>query len=224
MVEYFRGPFDAESPGPQGREQLGVPDDVAVGVAGQHDDQGPVNAQAIASGPAVGLAEAVGDVPGPGQPWVVGPRVLPAVEPGEIAAGLEQSRLDSAGGRRKRRGGVGKPGPSPALAARRARAARTVEVDQEQPMVPYLFQVWLQYGDLTFGALARLMPAQTAVALLQPHESPASAALSRFLGAAEALARAAGPAGQHAPAEAVRAGGGRLAPARRQDVGHHAGG
>lgn len=100
----------------------------------------------------------------------------------------------------------------------------TVEINQEQLMVPYFLQVGLQHRNFALGILARLMPAQPTAALLQPHRSLAAPALGGFLMAAEILACAAGPAGQHAPAEAGRATGWRFAPSRRQDIGHHIGG
>ena len=46
LLEHLGGPFDADVPGPQCREDLGVADSVARGVPGQHDDQRPADAQA----------------------------------------------------------------------------------------------------------------------------------------------------------------------------------
>lgn len=115
VVEHFRRALDAETAGPQGREDLGVPHEIAVDVVGQHDDKRPVDVEADTARPAVSLAQAVCRMAGPSQPWVVESRVLPAVEPGEVTADVEQRGLKPAGSRRGGRGGVGLPWASPGV-------------------------------------------------------------------------------------------------------------
>jgi hypothetical protein len=53
-----------------------VPYDFAVDMAGQHDDQGSADIEADTARPAVGFAETMCGMPGPGQPRVVEPGPL----------------------------------------------------------------------------------------------------------------------------------------------------
>ena len=107
LLEHLGGPFDADVPGPQCREDLGVADSVARGVPGQHDDQRPADAQADPAFPAAGLAPPVGQVDRPDEPRVLQGGVVALVEAGEVLAGFEQSWLEPSdggtwGGRRRR--------------------------------------------------------------------------------------------------------------------------
>jgi hypothetical protein len=104
LLEHLGDPFDADVPGPQCREDLGVADLVAGHVPGQHDDEGPADPEPQSSSPAASLAAAVGEIQSPGQPRVAEVGVGALIDPGEVPAGLEQPRLDPAAGRADRGG------------------------------------------------------------------------------------------------------------------------
>jgi len=107
LLEHLGGPFDAEVPGPQCREDLGVADRVAGGVPGQYDDQRPADTQADPAFPAARLTPPVGQIGRPDEPRVLQVGVAVLVETGEVLAGFEQPRLEPSdggtrGGRRRR--------------------------------------------------------------------------------------------------------------------------
>ncbi|MGW1363067.1 hypothetical protein ACWCQP_37365 [Streptomyces chartreusis] len=91
VVEHFRGPLDAQAARPKHREDLRVRDHVALGMAGQDDDQGLVDVQTRLAGPAAGLAKAVGAMAGPGQPGIAAASVLITGPPREVSAGFEHN-------------------------------------------------------------------------------------------------------------------------------------
>ena len=106
LLEHRGGPFDADVPGPQCREDPGVADSVAGGVPGQHDDQRPADPQADPAFPAAGLTPPAGQVDRPDEPRVLQAGVVVLIEAGEVLAGFGQPRLKPSdggtrGGRRR---------------------------------------------------------------------------------------------------------------------------
>ncbi|MEV4394780.1 hypothetical protein [Nonomuraea sp. NPDC049607] len=168
--------FDADVQGPDGGEQLGVANDVASGVLGQYDGQGPPDVVVHASAPAVGLSELVGDIDRPPQPGVTGVGVGGGVEAGEVAACLEQSELDPADRRAPRgfRGWLARRASPIVDAGRGRRGASVVDHAGEEQLVEGADLVQETRGD---GSSARragrvsfgpgLVPAQAAVTVAQ---------------------------------------------------------
>lgn len=68
LVQDRDGVADRQVQGPQRVEDLRVPDDVALDVAGEDEGQAAVDGEADVASPAAGLGEPVGEVLCPGQP------------------------------------------------------------------------------------------------------------------------------------------------------------
>jgi hypothetical protein len=180
LLEHLGGPFDADVPGPQCREDLGVADSVADGVPGQHDDQRPADAQADPAFPASGLTSPAGQVGRPAEPRVVRVGAGVLVETGEVLAGFEQPWLEppdggTPGGRRWR---FARSAPPVVLTGRPLGPADLHPVEDQLVAAEC---PGLQNRDRSSGQpagepgfAAGLLPAQPAVAVLDREHAAAS--------------------------------------------------